>query len=210
MQTNKNIKRHEQGFALLISLIVVGVVLSVGMTILDLSIKQVRLSTSSRDSETAFHASNAGAECARYWRREKSDTPDQENTDAMVLGEDVDVSCFGSDEIDISPESGQNEPKITVGTGKSYLYKYEFTWGAGNDRCTKINTIVTTADIDSPGPVLIANIKTLIPSYPEDTTECEPGSQCTILSSRGYNKPCPAGEGAFGYGTVEREVLLQF
>jgi hypothetical protein len=62
-----------QGFALLIALIVVGVVLSIGLSILNLSISQVRLSTDAKESEAAFHAANAGMECARYWRHEEGD-----------------------------------------------------------------------------------------------------------------------------------------
>ena len=55
------------------SLIVVSVVISIGLVVLDLTLKQLRLSTNSKDSETAFHAANAAMECARYWRNEKND-----------------------------------------------------------------------------------------------------------------------------------------
>ena len=53
------------------SLIVVSVVISIGLVVLDLTLKQLRLSTNSKDSETAFHATNAAMECARYWRNEE-------------------------------------------------------------------------------------------------------------------------------------------
>ena len=79
---------QKTGFALLISLIVVSVVLSVGLVILDLTIKQVRLAATTADSETAFHAANAGMECARYWRRNLDD--------AALLGGNINsVECFG-------------------------------------------------------------------------------------------------------------------
>lgn len=70
----KQQNKRETGFALLMTLIVVSVVVSIGLTVLDLSIKQVRLSTNAKESEIAFHAANAGMECARYWRRAASTT----------------------------------------------------------------------------------------------------------------------------------------
>ena len=82
-----NFNQKESGFALLITLIVVGVVLSVGLSILDLSIRQVRLSTNAKESELAFHAANAGMECARYWRRASSSE--------METGQAIEPVCFG-------------------------------------------------------------------------------------------------------------------
>src|SRR6056297_3030355 len=65
--------QSQSGFALLVSLIVVSVVVSVGLVLLDVTIKQLRLSSNSTDSEIAFHAANAGMECAQFWRRDLSD-----------------------------------------------------------------------------------------------------------------------------------------
>jgi Tfp pilus assembly protein PilX len=79
----------QAGFALLISLLVVGVVISVGLSILDLSIKQVRLASNATESEKAFHAANAGIECARYWRRVLS----MQIEDGMTLSPSP--TCFG-------------------------------------------------------------------------------------------------------------------
>jgi hypothetical protein len=46
-----------------------------------------------------------------------------------------------------------------------------------------------------------------IPGYPDNTKTCNAGERCTILSVKGYNRECGT---ATGYGSVEREVLLQF
>ncbi|MFW6210467.1 MAG: hypothetical protein ACOC4E_03185, partial [Patescibacteria group bacterium] len=66
MATNPRQPHATSGFALLITLLVVGVVLAVGAVLLDLTIKQVQLSSTAKDSEIAFHAANAGMECARF------------------------------------------------------------------------------------------------------------------------------------------------
>lgn len=193
MEIKNTISHKEKGFALLITLIVVGVVLSVGMTILDLSIKQVKLSTNARESEVAFHAANAGAECARYIRRD--------NSDDMVLGNQISADCFGVGSQNVS---GVSIADVT-GDGEVFQYEYEFEWGAST-RCTQINTIVASSTLGGTG-LTINQMPTLVPGYPNSTSNCDAGSQCTIMAVRGYNRSCST---ANGYGSVQREVLLQF
>ncbi len=198
MAVSMNHSTKETGFALLITLIVVGVVLSVGLTILDLSVKQVRLSSNAKESEVAFHAANAGMECARYWRRVESD--------AMEIGGNITPACFGVGTVTNTIDTPA-APSVT-GNGEAFLYSYSFTWGDSNDRCTQIDTLVASSSISGAG-MTVDNTDTIIQGYPDGADlDCEPGSRCTVISVRGYNKPCPAGN--FGYGTVQREVLLQF
>ena len=199
MATNVFQKKNEEGFALLIALIVVGVVLSVGLTILDLSIKQVRLSTNAKESELAFQAANAGMECARYWRREEAT--------AMELGQNITPTCFGE-----SADS-DTDSEITsgvVGDGEVFQYQYEFTWGGEEVRCTRVNTIVASTSALGAG-VTTTNMTSLIAGYPDvdgtDSKYCEPGAKCSTISVRGYNRPCST---TGGYGVVQREVLLEF
>lgn len=207
MEIKKTTYKSKEGFALLITIIVVGVVLSVGLTILDLSIKQVRLSTNSRDSEVSFHAANAGAECARYWRRYKSDSL---LADDMVRGVPISLTCFGVSPEDGDTVSGGIVSKTDIApddadTGEVFKYEYEFEWGGGS-RCTEITTVVASSTLGS-GGLTVTGMNTHVPGYPDLTSTCEEGSQCTILSVRGYNKPC---SNIGGFGVVQREVLLQF
>ena len=189
------VKNTQQGFALLMTLIVVTVVIAIGLTVLDLSTKQIRLATNAKDSEIAFHAANAGMECARYWRRQSSL--------AMETGGAVTPSCFGS------ALYSNNRAQITSnvsGSGAVYKYDYSFTWG-GNTRCSQITTLVASSTSQGSG-LTIGNMTTLVPGYPTGNSKtCAAGERCTVLSVRGYNKPCNS---ASGYGTVQREVLLQF
>ena len=71
-----NCNRHQKnaGIALLMTVMVLSVVLSVTLAIVELTLQQLALSVDSRDSEVAFHAANAGLECARYTRRNASTT----------------------------------------------------------------------------------------------------------------------------------------
>jgi hypothetical protein len=179
---------------------VVGVVISVGLSILDLSIKQVRLSNNAKESELAFHAANAGMECARFWRRE--DASDIET------GQPISPSCFGAN-LNESDVTITDVPTVdVVGDGEVFQYEYEFTWGTGTEaRCTSVNMVVAAANTIGVG-VTTTNMTSLIPGYPvKDDKYCEAGSQCSTISVQGYNLSC---ENTGGYGVVQREVLIEF
>lgn len=191
----KTNQQPDAGFALLMTLIVVGVVLSIGLTILDLSIKQVQLASNSSASEKAFHAANAGAECARYWRRIASTS--------MAIGQPINPNCF---EGTLGNNTVNEITTDVVGDGEVFQYKYEFTWGI-DPRCTQINTLVASSTALGSG-VTISNMSTLIPGYTgDDDYFCEAGSQCTTISIKGYNQSCST---VGNYGIVQREVLIQF
>lgn len=185
----------QSGFALLMSLIVVTVLISIGLSVLELSIKQVQLSTNARDSEIAFHAANAGMECSRYWRRALEEE--------METGQQISPTCFS-----VSAGNVSSETLLSTAGGDVFKYEYEFPWGATPpDRCTQVTTLVASSTLPGPG-VTINNIPVHIDGYAGGTSRfCEAGTRCTIISVRGYNKPCT---GVSSYGTVQREVLLEF
>lgn len=185
-------KKGQSGFALLLTLIVVSVLVAIGLTVLDLSIKQIRLSTNAKESESAFHAANAGVECARYWRRVASST--------METGAAISPLCFS-----VAPTTNTKADidDGVSGAGEVYLYNYSFSWGVNKPRCTKVSTMVVAAN----STTTVSNMKDYFAGYPEDDKVCSAGERCTVLSVRGYNRACTS---ASGYGSVEREVLLQF
>lgn len=73
MPTNKNVnkrsttKKYSRGYTLLFAIIVASVVLSIGVTILTVSRKEFILSSSARESSSAFYAADSGLGCAEYW-----------------------------------------------------------------------------------------------------------------------------------------------
>lgn len=59
----------EHGIALFLSAVIGSLILTIGLGIGRLAVKQVRLSTVERDSQLAFYAADSGIECALYWDR---------------------------------------------------------------------------------------------------------------------------------------------
>jgi hypothetical protein len=57
----------KKGFAMLFAVLTSSVLLSIGLSIFNLTVKELILSSSGRESQFAFYASDTGIECAIYW-----------------------------------------------------------------------------------------------------------------------------------------------
>lgn len=64
---SKNNKKKSRGFALLFAVMTASVLLSIGLSIFNISLKELILSTASRDSQVAFYAADSARECILYW-----------------------------------------------------------------------------------------------------------------------------------------------
>lgn len=64
--------QNNKGYTLLFSVLIASVVLGIGISILNISKKELLISTSARDSSSAFYAADSGIECAIF-----SDTSSQ-------------------------------------------------------------------------------------------------------------------------------------
>jgi len=189
-------KKLQSGFALLMSIIVIGVVVSVGLSLASLTIKQLNLSTNSKESETAFHSANAGVECAQYIRYKEMDL--------VEVGDDVPFACFGLSST-VSPSNPDSILGVNVSAADAYLYKERFSW-AGDSRCSDISMlIVVSNDTDDKG--MISGLKNIFPGYPDEVDDfvCEVGGRCAIISAEGYSDSC---DNVGNIGVVQREVLI--
>lgn len=181
-------KQYIAGFALLLTLVVVSVVLAIGLSLLDITLKQLVLSGVGRDSEVAFHAAYAGAECGQYWRLKKGDE--------LLAGAAPELDeCLKNTSVD---DGTYSSPVANV-----HLAQYSITWGSDSDRCTEIDLYLYDARSLTDPDVLSYDI-----SYYGDAAEtCPAGNVCTILFSRGYNRAC---NDIVSIRTIQREIVLQY
>lgn len=61
--------RTSKGFALLFSVLVASLLLTIGLSIFRIALKELAISTASRQSIHAFYAADSGWECAKYWAK---------------------------------------------------------------------------------------------------------------------------------------------
>ena len=103
----------KKGFALLLSLIVTSILLTVGIGVSAVAFREIQLSSFGNQSEIAFYAAETGLECGMYWDKvvinssklTDADPDNDEGSDvisAFVDGSDYTslISCLGDN---ISP-----------------------------------------------------------------------------------------------------------
>ncbi len=192
--------QNNQGFALLMTLLVVGVVVTITLTVIELTIRQLNLAVTAKDSEIAFYATNAGLECARYVRRVASSSFEKSGTPLNSIS----FECFNTtQDLDLTSYGGLT----TNGNGVIRRYKGMVTWGA-NDRCSVIDVLVMLVPDTEVTNLEITNLNTLFKGYPAGNIKsCSPGALCTVAAVTGFNRSCA---NINITGTVRREILLEF
>lgn len=76
IMANKNLKpktynlKPTRGFAMLFSVLISSLLVAIGLSIFSLTLKELTISTSARESQVAFYAANSGMDCAVYWNFE--------------------------------------------------------------------------------------------------------------------------------------------
>ena|SRR3989344_6494641 len=84
------------GFTLLFSVLLTSMLLAVGLAILNITTKQIVLTSFGKESLYAFFAADSGIECARYW--DEAVTPSK--FDYSVGATQSDIQCNGMDVTD--------------------------------------------------------------------------------------------------------------
>ena len=59
--------KRPKGFALLFAVLAASLLLSIGLSIFLLTVRELALSSYTRESQFSFYAADSGAECALYW-----------------------------------------------------------------------------------------------------------------------------------------------
>lgn len=185
------------GFALLITLVVVSVILAIGLSLLFVTTRQYLLAVTANESEKAFQSAQIGLECLRYHRA-------QPDTLAKFLRDDTSdptpaLECAGEDS-EVVNSSGQ--PIMYPVTTGAWLYNYRYSFEFNGDQCAEPSIYV--ADFRAyNGP----EISVPVSSEGLDTIRCFAGTVCTAIFARGYNRPCNDLDAIY---SIQREVTIQY
>ncbi len=64
-------QNHQQGVAILFSVLLVSIVLTISLSLMNITYKQILLSLLARDSQLAFYTASSAAECTQYYNKHK-------------------------------------------------------------------------------------------------------------------------------------------
>ena len=181
--------RREAGFSLLLAMIVASVALSIGIALLGLTVKQLDLSVTARDSEVAFHVASAGIECLQWFRYQNANDLLQ-NDDRNL--HDITVRCFGQT-IAFNDQNSNNRREYDVSATGSF---------GGSNFCVQMDLGIVTVDA--------SNRSRDFGSFGV-SGDCPEGDACTVAHARGYNVPCNAsGDPVTTQFSVQRELTAEF
>ena len=95
----KTTRKSNKAFAVLFSIMLAIFLITLGISIFSISLKEIQITTSVRDSQIAYYAADSARECALYWDVKKGAFPTclsddcSENTTADQIS---DIVCNGN------------------------------------------------------------------------------------------------------------------
>ena len=183
------LKKEHRGFALLLSIIVSSVVLAIGVSILKISVNQLQLSATARESEMAFQASQSLTECLKY-RAAPLDSPYR----SLPFPAPMEY-CMGTLPRDVTEDVSSNFAQ----------YSYVYEWGTDPQLCGAAQLYImdaTDGDVTHQFPLKA------IGDSGDGWKTCDAGGSCAVLVTQGYNRPCDQLSGSIF--TIQRELTSEF
>lgn len=127
-----------RGFTLLIAVVLTSVLLSVGLALLDIALKQITLSSTARQSQYAFYAADSAMECALYWDQQQNafgygaplasircaavDMPVTSSVSGGMQTSEFSIPCPGGVSATVTVYKSAGSATCSAGTAKSCLY----------------------------------------------------------------------------------------
>lgn len=182
---------HDQdGVTLLVTLLLVGVLLGISTSLLNITLKQYQLSGIALASEIAFQAANAGMECALY-----QDFPKTGVSAFAVPGNGAEqtsqpsFTCMNAGMVSVVGKTNTPGTASYAGDNDGFSVSgeeqyFQFTFGTSpNDVCADVSVYKyysTSGNL----PRTVDGVDL------GNGVDCTQNTECTIIQSRGYNVPC--------------------
>lgn len=203
MKTNFAKTYQNKGFALLLSIIIASVVLAIGVAILKISVSQLQLSATGRESEISFQGAQSVAECMMYWRY-SNETRFVARPGDFAPGTRLNapaMSCMGRNAIESYAEVIANSDDRHI-----VRFHYTFDWaGVSADQCGGGDMYVMVPIEDE---IVHTFPGTSVGEDGNGLKRCPQGSACTVLVTQGYNRACDELQSSIF--TVQRELTSEF
>lgn len=187
------INTTERGVTLLITLLLMGVLLGVGASLLSITLKQYQLAGIAYSSEMAFQSATAGMECALYYDFPKSgvspfDVPGDGGEQSTI----PQIQCMGSGATSAEAVDDDGDRKMKSGEEQ----RFQFSWGAP-ETCSEVSIYKFFSDSN--------DLDLIVEGIKVREEQCPQNSSCTVVKARGYNVSCGAVNAGTNPRVVERE-----
>lgn len=126
-----NKKNNQKGISLVIALIMTTLLLSISMSIGSIIVRQLRITNTTTNSQSAFYAADSALECALYWDTKTDGTIDEANSfPNAVFGTTTSyppdntgnpIKCGDSTSNPFSFTKTANDPSNAIATTTFYL-----------------------------------------------------------------------------------------
>ena len=192
-------REKQEGIALLITLLLMGVLTSIGASLMNITLKQYQFSGLALASESAFQAANAGMECVLY-----HDYNTDTNAVAVGVQAPFDVEGNGSATTSVRnlPCMGDTSDDLidagadTVVSGDEQRFQFDF---GTPSVCSEVS-MYKFRDDSNPVSVIVGGV-----NMRKNGDPCPAGGTCTVVQARGYNVPCVEVNAGTNPRIVERE-----
>jgi len=198
--------RRKEGVTLLVALLLVGVLLGISTSLLNVSLKQYQLAGIAYSSEIAFQAANAGMECVLYHDFPKTGTstfavPGTGGEQSTV----PQVACMGAGATSIvdRPNGSYNDNNLNGRAVSGEEQSFQLNWGSGSGVCIDVSVY----KYYSTSGTLVRSVNGVDLGGGDP---CPANSECTIVQSRGYNVDCATLTAGVSPRIVEREYTLVY
>lgn len=125
---NMKNNKQQKGFTLLYAVLVSSIVLAASLSIINIALKQHKLSALSRESQVAFYAANTGVDCALYWDVKGRDTEPDVTGVFLATGTYDDPRIDGDDD----PLRTDSDPMSINCLGEDIVQSEEFYKDSGD------------------------------------------------------------------------------
>lgn len=206
-------KTQQDGITLLITLLLMGALLAISASLLNITLKQFQLAGLISESEVAFQAASAAMDCALYWDYKEPNkfAVPANNSDEQTS--DVSMNCMGDNDGGFSysnppyidptpaPPPPVGSGPFTAGVSRTLnggeMRFYGFRWG-NPLVCSQVSIYKFNG-----GSEVVVDGRELWD--PGGVNTCPTGATCTVVRARGYNVDCDLLSTA--KRVVERELV---
>lgn len=103
----------KKGFVMLFSVLISSMLVVIGLSIFNITLKELTISTSGRESQVAFYAANSGIECGLYWNLKQNAFASSTNDIARATA--IQANCNGIKVNGALSGNPNNNPNISAG-----------------------------------------------------------------------------------------------